>query len=76
MNLGEESIVGIFKSDKLKYYVFRDYDTLNNLVGFTFDRKRFSIYLYDDKRDKAFLRISQKLKFETDWVERLNISLT
>jgi hypothetical protein len=70
--LGDKKSFGVYKSDKLNYYVFQDTETLNNLVGFTSDRKFFSIYMLDDLETKQHLRINQKLKVETDWVERVN----
>ncbi len=70
--LGDKNSFGVYKSDKLTYYVFQDTETLNNLVGFTSDRQIFSIYMLDDLETKQHLRINQKLKVETDWVERVN----
>lgn len=70
--LGDRKSFGVYKSDKLHYYVFQDSETLNNLVGFTSDKKLFSIYMLDDLETKQHLRINQKLKVDTDWVERVN----
>jgi len=70
--LGDRKSFGVYKSDKLNYYVFQDSETLNNLVGFTSDRKLFSIFMLDDLETKQHLRLNQKLKVETDWVERVN----
>lgn len=70
--LGDKKSFGLYKSDKLTYYVFQDAETLNNLVGFTSDKKVFSIYMLDDLETKQHLRINQRLKIETDWVERVN----
>jgi hypothetical protein len=70
--LGDKESFGVYKSDKLTYYVFQDTETLNNLVGFTSDKKLFSIYMLDDLETKQHLKINQNLKVETDWVERVN----
>lgn len=70
--LGDKRSFGIYKSSKLDYYVFQDSKSLNNLVGFTSDKKLFSIYMLDDLEKKQHLRLNQKLKIETDWMERVN----
>ena len=70
--LGDKSSFGIFKSSELQYYVFQDKETLNNLVGFTTDKKYFSIYLLDDFDTKQYLKLNQKLKLDTQWIERVN----
>jgi len=69
--LGDRKSFGVYKSSDLHYYVFQDSETLNNLVGFTSDRKLFSIYMLDDLETKQHLRLNQKLKIETDWVDRV-----
>jgi hypothetical protein len=70
--LGDKRSFGIYKSNKLDYYVFQDNESLNNLVGFTSDKKLFSIHMLDDLEEKQHLRLNQKLKIETDWIERVN----
>ncbi|WP_276371082.1 hypothetical protein [Chryseolinea sp. H1M3-3] len=70
--LGEKKSFGIYKSEKLQYFVFRDSETLNNLVGFTSDKKLFSIHMLDDLETKQYLRLNKKLKVDTEWVERWN----
>ena len=70
--LGEENSFGFFKSSGLQYYVFQDKETLNNLVGFTTDKKYFSIYLLDDLDKKQYLKLNQKLKLNTEWINRVN----
>jgi hypothetical protein len=70
--LGDRKSFGVYKSSKLNYYVFQDSETLNNLVGFTTDRKLFSIHMLDDLESKQHLRLNQKLKMDTDWIERVN----
>jgi hypothetical protein len=70
--LGEKRSFGIYKSDKIQYFVFRDSETLNNLIGFTSDRKLFSIHLLDDLDTNQHLRLNQKLKVETKWIDRWN----
>lgn len=67
--LGDRNSFGVYKSDKLLYYVFQDSETLNNLVGFTSARKLFSIFMLADLERKQHLRLNQKLKIETDWIE-------
>ena len=69
--LGDRKSFGVYKADKLHYYVFQDSETLNNLVGFTSDKKLFSIYMLDDLETKQHLRLNQKLRVEADWVERV-----
>ena len=68
--LGHKKSFGIYKSDNLQYFVYEDSETVNNLVGFTSDKKLFSIYLLGDLDAKQHLRLYQKLKVDTDWVER------
>jgi len=70
--LGDKRSFGIYKSSKLDYYVFQDSESLNNLVGFTSDKKLFSIYMLDDLEKKQHLRLNQRLKIKTDWIERVN----
>jgi hypothetical protein len=68
--LGRKKSFGIYKSDKLQYFVYQDSETVNNLVGFTSHKKLFSIYMLDDLDARQHLRLNQKLKVDTDWVER------
>ncbi|MBY0432509.1 MAG: hypothetical protein K2U26_00195 [Cyclobacteriaceae bacterium] len=70
--LGDKQSFGVYKSAGLDYYVFQDSETLNNLVGFTADRKFFSIYMLDDLEKNQHLKVNQKLKVETYWIERIN----
>jgi len=68
--LGDRNSFGIFKSDRLQYFVFKDPLTLNNLVGVTSGKKLFSIYLLDDLETKQHLRLNQKLKIDAAWIEQ------
>ena len=70
--LSDEKSFGVYKSDKIQYYVYQDTETTNNLVGFTADKQYFSIYMLDDLDKKQYLKLNQKLKLDTDWVERWN----
>ena len=70
--LGDDNSFGVFKSSRLQYYVFQDKERLNNLVGFTTDKKYFSIYMLDDLDKKQYLKLNQKLKMDTEWIERVN----
>lgn len=70
--LGDEKSFGVYKSDKIQYYVYQDTETTNNLVGFTSDMQYFSIYMLDDLDKKKYLKLDQKLKLDTSWVERWN----
>jgi hypothetical protein len=54
--LGDKRSFGIYKSSELDYYVFQDSESLNNLVGFTSDKKLFSIYMLDDLEKKTTLK--------------------
>lgn len=67
---GEEKGFGVFKSENLHYSVFQDPKTQNNLIGFTNDKRYFSLYMLDGFENNECLRLNQKLKVETDWVER------
>ena len=69
--LEEKKSFGVFKSAKLNYYVFKDRATLNNLIGFTSNKKLFSIYMLADLETKQQLRLNQKLKVETEWIEQV-----
>jgi hypothetical protein len=68
--LGEKSSFGIYRSAKLQYFIFKDKDTLNNLIGFTSDKRFFSIHMLDDLDEDQHLRLNQKLNIDTEWVER------
>ena len=70
--LGIRQSFGVYISDKLQYYVFQDTRTLNNLVGFTSDKKLFSIYMLHDLDEKQHLRLNNKLKIDNGWIERIN----
>lgn len=74
--LGDRKSFGVYKSDKLNYYVFQDCDTLNNLIGFTSDKKLFSIYMLANLKRKQNLRLNQKLKVDTDWIEDIKARAT
>jgi hypothetical protein len=68
--LGAKNSFGIYRSPKLQYFIFKDANTLNNLIGFTSDRRLFSIHLLDDLDQNQHLRLNQNLKVDTEWVER------
>ncbi|MCW5911130.1 MAG: hypothetical protein KIT62_08655 [Cyclobacteriaceae bacterium] len=71
--LGTRNSFGIYKSEKLGYYVFQDNKTANNLIGYTNQKKLFSIYMLDDFEEQ-YLKLNQRLKVETGWIERLDLA--
>jgi len=66
--VGPRNSFGIYKSEKITYYIFQDLKTANNLVGITSSKKLFSIYMLDDLEEKQFLKLNQKLKIDTGWI--------
>lgn len=68
--LGDKKSFGFYKSDRLQYFGYQDSKTLNNLVGFTADKKLFSIHMLDALDVKQALRLNQTLKIDSAWVER------
>jgi hypothetical protein len=66
---GFKNCVGVFRSDAIQYSVFQDPATVNNLVGFTADGKRFSIHMLSDLDKAQELRLNQKLNVDAEWLK-------
>lgn len=72
---GENNSFGIFISSRLRYCVFQDPNSLNNLIGFTTKKERFSIHLLDDLDKKQYLRINPDIEINGEWMEQVNRSI-
>lgn len=72
--LGSRNSFGIYRSEKITYYVFQDLETTNNLIGITSTKKLFSIYMLDDLEENQYLKLNQKLKVDTAWLGITDLS--
>ncbi len=69
---GENNSFGIFISSRLRYCVFQDPNSLNNMIGFTTKRELFSIHMLDDLDKRQYLRINPDIEINGEWMEQVN----
>ncbi len=56
--------VGFVDSDDLKYVLYQDKNSLNNLIGETDNLKKVSVSMYEGFEDGAYLVVNSKIKLD------------